>query len=560
MFYFVGFLALASLVRLSAAESSFGLAAQLFQLAGSSAVDNAKLRWALVSNVTSYQVLRSVGSGSYSQIASVTGDSYDDYDLSTHSSYSYKIAAMKGSTSVAESDVSTLQPFKPSGSYDIYDNVGGSNQSIKSDLEANGVYYQYNYEQYPNGSVKAFVEQTSTNGYDFTGHKVILTGQDICASVNYSCLLQRITFVKNPATGDFVMWAHLENTQNYDLAQVAVAYGKPGKNFTFAGTFRPLGYQSRDESIFVDGDDCYLISATDENTNMNIYSMTSNWTAIANLTKEVYINDYREAPSMIKNNGWYYLYTSRAAGWYPSQPEFIASTSITGHYTNPVVVGNTATFASQSGTMTQLTNGQWVMISNVWAANWNPAAGPNIDLFLPAAFSASGGYCTYNYYAKVAYSDNITTANQAMYGIQSGKIVSNYKNATSNAGTKNIGYANNGVQDNVNQMWVPKKFPFYYQIDLGAEYQITEVDLTTNLYTGSETYYQFNVTGSADGKDFTLLANQMKNTVVGFVPSFPSVKTPMRYVRLDVMNITNTIDGDSATWAAGLDEVTVYGV
>lgn len=503
---------LALLARSGVAQEGFGLAAQLFQLSTSSSVDNAKLRWAIIEDATDYLVLRSVDSGSYSQIDSLHGDSYDDYGLAVGSTYDYQITALNGVTSIGTSEVVSLQPFSPSGSYNTYSNIQGSNLDLQSNLYADGVYYQYNYESFSNGSMEALVQQTSSNGYSFSGNTVVLTGQTVCASVGYSCLLQRIDFEKNPVTGDFVMWAHLENTANYDLAQVAVAYATPGQAFTFAGTYRPLDYDSRDETFFVDGDDGYLISATDTNTNMNIYALTSNWTAVASLVQEVYIDDYREAPSMVKYDGYYYLFTSRAAGWYPSQPEYIAAQSLTGPWSNPVVVGNTATFCSQSGSVMQLNNGQFAMISSVWAANWSPSAGANYDLFLPTSFSPSGGYASYNYYEQVAYSDQITTVNQAVYGIQAGQILSNTYPATTNAGTTNLAYANDGTQDNPNQTWVPDTFPFWYQIDLGADHTIKAVDLTTNMVQGSETYYQFNVTGSTDGETFTLLANQMDNT------------------------------------------------
>ena len=45
---------------------------------------------------------------------------------------------------------------------------------------------------------------------------------------------------------------------------------------------------------------------------------------------------------------------------------------------------------------------------------------------------------TYEFYQKVAYTDKITTASQAMYGIQSGKILSNMRPATSNAGSDEV--------------------------------------------------------------------------------------------------------------------------
>lgn len=88
---------------------------------------------------------------------------------------------------------------------------------------------------------------------------------------------------------------------------------------------------------------------------------------------------------------------------------------------------------------------------------------------------------------------------------------------------------------------------------------MTQVDLTTNMVQGSETYYGFNITGSNDGSSFDLLLDQSKNTDVGFVSSLPSKTDSYRYVRINVDSIINTNNGNSATWAAGIGEMTVYG-
>lgn len=76
---------------------------------------------------------------------------------------------------------------------------------------------------------------------------------------------------------------------------------------------------------------------------------------------------------------------------------------------------------------------------------------------------------------------------------------------------------------------------------------------------GSETYYGYNITGSSDGQNFVLLTDESKNTDVGFVSSLPTQTASYRYVRINVDSIINTNNGNSATWAAGVVEMTVYG-
>ena len=264
------FLPLAALAPFASAE--FGLAGQLFQLADSSSVNSVKLGWAPVSGASSYRVEQSTGSGSFQSVATVSGDTHDIYDLSVGQQYSFRITALAGVKSqVDQSSVTTLSPFEPDGTYNTYDNTEPSDFLIKPELEADGVYYRYNYETADDGSFARFVEQTSTDGYTFSGDRTVLTSETVCASVDDGCKLERVQAHKNPTNGWFVLWAHFERASDYGLGQVAVAHVEtPGEgDMVFDGTFQPKGNDSRDFAFFADGEDAYIVSATDVNANNN---------------------------------------------------------------------------------------------------------------------------------------------------------------------------------------------------------------------------------------------------------------------------------------------------
>lgn len=186
---------LPALANLVAAE--FGLAGQLFSLQGGSAVNNAKLAWAGVSGASTYRVEQSTGNGGYQSAATVSGTTHDVYDLASGSTANFRITALNGNSQVDQSSVVSLVPFSPQGTYNTYDNTQVSETKLKSNLEANGVFYRYNYEAYSNGSFNRFVEQTSTNGYDFTGEKTVLTSITLCAPANYSgsCLTTCLNYL-----------------------------------------------------------------------------------------------------------------------------------------------------------------------------------------------------------------------------------------------------------------------------------------------------------------------------------------------------------------------------
>lgn len=540
--------------------AQIGLSAQLFQINEGFGVNNAKLAWDItgLDVGTSQSVQRATSGGPFVTIATVTGNTYDDYNLRISQAYSYRITSSSGMT-----DSVSVTPFAAPSDYSTYDNTVPSSLAIKSQIQLDGVYYQYNYVS---GSDESWYiqQQTSSDGYDFSGDVSVLNSSVVCAPINTTCHLERTTFLQHPITNDVVMWAHLENTANYDLAQVACAYGLPGADLTFCGTYRPLGHDSRDLTFWADdsqGDNTgYLISATDTNTNINIYQLTSNWTSIASLANTVLVKQYREAPAMIKQNEEYYLFTSRAAGWYPSAPSVIWTSDITGNWSASEIPGDAATYATQSGSVVQIGD-SYAMLPDRWSANWSPAAPPNRELCLPISFpQGEAGYARYHFYRTVQYAGQGASiaGDQAFFGVQSGNILSRSQPLTATpSGGSNLALANDGVENNSTGYFTPAGVPFNLTVDLGTTYEITQVDLATKMVQGSETYYQYTVVGSVDGTTFEQIYSQENNTDVGFSPSY--VNGRYRYVGVSVTHIINTHNGHEADWAAGVRELTVYG-
>ncbi|KAK4503659.1 hypothetical protein PRZ48_004574 [Zasmidium cellare] len=540
-------------------NAEFGLVSQLFQLSGAASVNNAKLSWAFVDGATQYVVQQSIGYGAFQTIATVTGDTYDSYGLTVGSTYNWRVTASNGNAQVDQSSTTSLTPFAPQNQYNTYDNTVPTSLRIKSSLLSNGVYYRYNYETFSNGSFSRFVEQTSSDGYTFSGDKTVLTGDVLCRPSNYDCKLESVSFQPHPSLDQFVMWAHYERSGDYGLGYVAAAHGTPGQNLQFDGAYRPLGDDSRDMTFFVDGENAYLVTSTDTNTNNNIYSLTANWTAVDQRLAQVNVNGHREVPAVIKANNWFYLFTSRAAGWLPSQPQYIAATNMAGPWSNPVNVANTATFSAQSGGVAKLESTQDAMMANQWSNNWPTRGGPTRQLMLPISLAPGGGFASYHFYRTTQYSDDISTQGQGLYGVQTGRILSVGKPSSSNAGTQGIALANDGVQDTPDRFFKPSTVPFWYQIDLQDAHAISQVDLTTNLVQGTETFYRFNVTGSNDGNTWTPLADQSNNVNPGFAASFPTSTERFRYIRINVNQIRNNVNGNEADFTGGVTEVTVYG-
>lgn len=544
----MGFINILSITFLLAwvTVAQLGLTAQTFAIAGNPGLNNVKLAWNFGEN--SYTVARKSNNGTYTTIATVSGNQHDDYNLH-EGPVSYRVTGKSGISDEFQLSVLTT----PSG-YLKYDNTVPSSFKTSSPIKVGSTYYAYQYRTDANAFLE-IVEQTSSDGLTFTGTQVVLTRAQACtASPTGFCKFEATTFVQHPASKEVVMWTHWENARDYTQAQVAVAWGTPGQPWTFGGSFRPTGKDSRDLSFFNDNGAGYILSATDTNTNLNIYALTADWHGVDKLAVTVLKGERREAPSMIFEKGFYYLFTSTAAGWYPSSGQYISAPSIAGPWTRSRNIGNTATYGAQSGGVEKIGN-TYVMRANRWAGQWKYKEPSNRQIIMP--ISLQNGAANYHFFEEIMYKDG-----EGVYGIQAGKIVSRERSTKSNgvANGSTEKFANNGVETDAASFFVPAKVPFSWDVDLGSSKSITRVHLLTKLVGGSETAYKFNVLGSADGKTWEALADQSKNTVVGFVDVKIEGGKSWRWIRVDVLGIMNVNNGNGADWAKGVLEVTVFAV
>ncbi|KAF4540611.1 putative f5 8 type c domain protein [Lasiodiplodia theobromae] len=538
------------------AAARINVTSQLFVLAGESTINNVKLTWSLIDDAASYEVLLLSDSGSYDVLATAPGDSWDIYGLTA--SQTYQIRGVNGSTTIDSSDDVTVAPGSTLASdLSTYDNTVASSLSIKSTLVSGSTYYKYNYVTDSNG-FSYFQIQTSTDGYTFTGNTTAITRETVCASIaNGFCKLESIAINQHPTTNQVVIWAHFENAADYTLGEVAVLYGDPGDTLTFGGAFRPEGDDSRDLGFFADTDGSgYIITAINTNTNLGLYSLNADWTNVTAKVATIQPGENREAPALVRDGESYYLFSSTAAGWYPSQGKYVSTqaslSSSNGTWTASRNVGNVNTFGAQSGGVSQIGD-TYVERANRWAAQWAIPEASNRQVVLPIAFA--DGLASYHFYRTLRYSDDAGV----VVGVQSGKILSVGKTATSSDASTTASVANDGTQDDPSNLFTPAAVPFWWQVDLGDAHSLTQVDITPRQVGGSETYLQYNVTGSTDGESWTLLVNGTANTAVGFLNEEVTDSGSYRYVRLNVNKVINIHNGNEADWAAGLHEVTVYG-
>lgn len=537
------------------ARCALGVTSQLFQLTGSTdGTDNVKFSWTLVDGAALYNIQQKDDSGSYAAVATAPGNCYDIYGLQGSSSFQIEAVDASNNTLDRSGELQVAATAGSSSNLAVYNNTVASSLKVKSKLKgSDGTYYSYRYVTDANG-FSHLSQQKSEDGYTFEGDTQVLTKTEVCASTDDgNCKLESINWAQNPKDGRVFMWAHFERAQDYRLGQVAVAYGTPGKNLTFGGAFRPGGDDSRDMTFFADDDGtAYIVCAINTNTNLGLYALTDDWTNVTSKAATLQPEEHREAPALIKKDGWYYLFTSTAAGWYASQGKYIAAQNLSGPWSASRNIGNLNTFGAQSGQVTKISD-NYIEAANRWAANWAHKEASNRQILLPIA--TSDGVASYHFYHQLNYDDD----KGVVVPVQSGRILSVGQPASASVNSSEASLLNDGIQDQESNLFSPSAVPFWWEVDLEADHAVTQIDLTPRQVGGSETYIQYNVTGSNDRKTWKTLVDEAANQSPGFRTPAVSDTGTFRYIRVNVHNVINVHNDNEADWAAGLHEVTVYG-
>lgn len=169
------------------------------------------------------------------------------------------------------------------------------------------------------------------------------------AHIGTGCNIERPKIIHNEKTGQFVMWMHWEMPDDYGEARCAVAVcDSIDGNYTYLGSFNPMGYMSRDCTLFKDDDGtAYFISAARNNEDLHIYSLNEDYLTIDTLERKLWPGQMREAPTVFKKDGLYYMLTSACTGWSANQSSYAYSESFLGKWSARKNFGDETTFVSQ---------------------------------------------------------------------------------------------------------------------------------------------------------------------------------------------------------------------
>ncbi|KAI0093999.1 glycosyl hydrolase [Irpex rosettiformis] len=354
--------------------------------------------------------------------------------------------------------------------------------------------------------------------------------------ISSSDIVERPKVLFNQKNQEYVMWFHSDSS-NYGAALVGVAAAKtPCGPYTYKGSFKPLGADSRDEGLFQDDDSAqtaYLLYASDNNQNFKITRLDDNY---YNVTTQVSVlsGATLEAPGIVKRNGNYFLIASHTSGWAPNPNKFFSASSLSGPWSSQqdITTASTRTWYSQNAYDLPLGNNAIYM-----GDRWRPSLlGSSRYIWYPIDFSSGSPQLVHaDVWSVNPSAGTYTVAQGTTYEAEKGTLGGSSRLLSNSgfSGGSAVGYLGNGGTVTINNV----------QGTGGAHW------VALYFANGDSTYR--NVTVSVNGGSSTLV-DQPDSGGGGVVISVP--------VKLNLNSGTNSITFGSgqSNYAADLDKIIVY--
>ncbi|MES2462399.1 MAG: discoidin domain-containing protein [Armatimonadota bacterium] len=544
----------------SADGPRIALSASLFATAPGGAVNSVALLWSSADPADVFEVHRAAGKNTtFTKIYSGLGVSFNDYGLK-NGTYSYKLVARRGAETLTSSIARVTTMPMPAGVSE-YSNQTGTGAALGEPLKVGGTHYRFDGKR--DGKTVSYSVKTSTDGKTWKDGPVVLDQKSHPDLADFKLEAENRFYDK--AHNKIVWWAHWERAAGYASGRAMVATATPGEPFTVHHIYNPLGLEVRDMSVFRDDDgQGYLIAAANRpgqgaNATLHLLKLNADYTDVTGITNKVMENGYREAPHIVKSGGFYYLFFSQAAGWYPSRAGYVSGRSLDGKWSEVRYVGNTSTFSAQSGGILDYGNGAPlvpVLMANRWIRGEGTSRNAVVPLHLVDGFALGD-------YAPTLLLD---PEKDRVIPLHRGRLLSQGQPATASIpGTSGHeasqafdgDYATSFQSDE-------KQWPFTVTTDLGTACTVRNVQISWHLHKGSEAYYKYTIEGSLDGKEWRVLRDRTddKDTTVSKTYGFSSDLLPdapvARWVRINV-NQAVLHNNPNNWYPPTLYEVKVYG-
>ncbi|CCF42923.1 galactan 1,3-beta-galactosidase [Colletotrichum higginsianum] len=188
----------------------------------------------------------------------------------------------------------------------------------------------------------------STNLVEWSYVGALLSRTPEAGDLGPGRVVERPKVIYNRGTGKYVMYLHIDSS-NYGEAKIGVATSDSvcGR-YTYLGSWRPLGFESRDIGLFQDDDGAAYLLTEDRPNGLRIDALTSDY---LNVTRNVYLwGEKIESPAILKKNGYYFMFGSKLTGWDPNDNVYSYATSLSGPWSawKTFAPAGSKTFTSQT--------------------------------------------------------------------------------------------------------------------------------------------------------------------------------------------------------------------
>jgi beta-galactosidase len=156
-----------------------------------------------------------------------------------------------------------------------------------------------------------------------------------------SKVVERPKVIYCQKTGRYVMWLHIDK-RDYRQAAVGVAVSdSPVGPFRYLQTLRPLGLDSRDQTVFVDEHQiAWHIASTNWNKTTLISRLADDYQSFTGESLRVFSDRRMEAHALIRDQGRYWFVASGCTGWDPNPARSAVAADLAGPWTE---LGNPCT-------------------------------------------------------------------------------------------------------------------------------------------------------------------------------------------------------------------------
>ncbi|KAJ4192439.1 Hypothetical protein NCS54_01449700 [Fusarium falciforme] len=253
-------------------------------------------------------------------------------------------------------------------------------------IEVDGTYYMIGEDKTDGTYFQNVNCYSSKNLVEWKYEGALLSRTSEAGDLGPERIVERPKVIYNDKTRKYVLYLHIDS-KDYKDARVGVATGDSvcGK-YSYRGSFRPLGRQSRDMGLFKDDDGSAYLMTEDREYGTRIMALSEDYLNVTKITFEWQY--FAESPAMLKKNGYYFIFGSHLTGWNPNDNVYSYAKSLSGpwsEWTEFAPVGSN-TFRSQVSYIQPLGTDNAIYIGDRWVSS-NLAASTYI--WLPLTVSGT---------------------------------------------------------------------------------------------------------------------------------------------------------------------------